>query len=90
MNHIVIYTKNSCPYCERAKALLNSKKAIFDEINIEHNELLLDKMIAMAGGRKTLPQIFIGKTHIGGCDDLYELESGGKLDKLLNDIRVEK
>jgi glutaredoxin 3 len=90
MNHIVIYTKNICPYCERAKTLLNSKKAIFDEINIEHNELLRDKMIAMAGGRKTVPQIFIGKAHIGGCDDLYELESRGELDKLLDDVRVEK
>ena len=83
MKPVVIYTTNYCPYCVRAKTLLKQKGVQFEEIDVTHHEDLREEMIHKAGGRKTVPQIFIGETHVGGCDDLYALENEGKLDGLL-------
>ena len=83
MPHVVIYTKSWCGYCTRAKALLARKGVKFWEIEISDDEALRDEMVARAGGRRTVPQIFIGETHVGGCDDLYLLESEGRLDAFL-------
>lgn len=82
MKKIVIYTTTVCPYCVRAKALLERKKAIYQEINVEDSKSR-EEMIQKAGGRRTVPQIFIGDFHVGGCDDLYELDRQGELDKIL-------
>lgn len=83
MPNILVYTKPTCPYCKRAKALLHQKGVSFKEMNIQGNDAIREAMIAAAHGRTTVPQIFINNTHIGGCDDLYALESQGKLDPLL-------
>ncbi|MBV8940013.1 MAG: glutaredoxin 3 [Alphaproteobacteria bacterium] len=80
---ITIYTKDYCPYCARAKALLTRKGAAFEEIDITQDIALQEEMIKKSGGRRTVPQIFIGDRHIGGCDDLYALNDAGKLDALL-------
>ncbi|WP_010300276.1 glutaredoxin 3 [Candidatus Odyssella thessalonicensis] len=83
MQPVTIYTTQVCPYCVKAKALLNKKGANFTEIDVGQDDALRETMIAKAGGRRTVPQIFIGETHVGGCDDLYALEAEGKLDALL-------
>ena len=83
MPDVVIYSKGWCGYCTRAKALLARKGVAFAEIEIEGDDALRDEMVARSGGRTTVPQIFIGETHVGGCDDLYRLESEGRLDALL-------
>lgn len=83
MSAITIYTKSWCPYCIRAKALLSSKGASFDEIDIEKQPQERARMIERAGGRTTVPQIFIGGHHVGGADDLDALEAAGRLDALL-------
>lgn len=84
MPEITMYTKTVCPYCTRAKMLLNSKGvADIQEINIGSDEQARDAMIARSGGRMTVPQIFIGDHHVGGFDDLYALDQKGELDKLL-------
>ena len=83
MPDVVIYSKSWCGYCTRAKALLARKGVAFAEIEIEGDDALRDEMVARSGGRTTVPQIFIGETHVGGCDDLYRLESEGRLDALL-------
>jgi glutaredoxin 3 len=80
---IVIYTKSTCPYCHAAKALLRSKAAAFDEIGVDGSRDAQAAMAAKAGGRWTVPQIFIGDAHVGGCDDLHALEAAGELDALL-------
>ena len=82
MQKIVIYTTTTCPYCVRAKALLDRKGATYQEISAE-DPSIREEMIQKAGRRKTVPQIFIGDFHVGGCDDLYELEKQGKLDQRL-------
>jgi len=84
MTVIEIYTTPYCPYCQDAKALLKKKAAAFSEIDVSRDRNLRMKMIARAHGRTTVPQIFIGTTHVGGCDDLYALDHAGKLDALLN------
>ena len=81
---IEIYTTPYCPYCLDAKTLLKNKGAAFSEIDVSRDQDLRVKMIARAQGRTTVPQIFIGTTHVGGCDDLYALDDAGKLDALLN------
>ena len=83
MANIEIYTKAFCPYCHRAKALLDRKGASFEEIDISLGGPRREEMIDRAGGRKTVPQIFIDGHHIGGCDDLHALDSAGNLDPLL-------
>ena len=83
MPEITIYTTPTCPYCQRAKSLLKRKNASFTEIDVSGNYALREKMSERAHGRRTVPQIFIGNTHVGGCDDLHDLEDAGKLDALL-------
>ena len=82
MASVSIYTTGYCPYCTRAKDLLKRKGASYTEINAE-DDAVREAMIARAGGRRTVPQIFIGETHVGGFDDLYALDKSGKLDALL-------
>jgi len=83
LSKIRIYTTPICPYCYRAKALLEQKGAEFEEIDVFMDA---DKRVEMeqASGRYTVPQVFIGDTHVGGCDDLYALDAKGGLDPLLN------
>lgn len=83
MQKIIIYTTNTCPYCVRAKALLDRKGAKYEEINVE-DPILREAMTKKANGRKTVPQIFIGDFHVGGSDDLHELDKQKKLDELLS------
>lgn len=84
MAAIEIYTTPYCPYCIAAKELLRRKGADFIEIDVARNGDLRARMVERAGGRMTVPQIFIGPTHVGGCDDLYALDEAGGLDPLLN------
>ncbi|MBB4040646.1 glutaredoxin 3 [Microvirga flocculans] len=83
MPPITIYTKSWCPYCSAAKKLLSEKGAAFTEIDIEKTPEARAEMIQRAMGRSTVPQIFIGETHVGGCDDLYALDDRGQLEPLL-------
>lgn len=83
MPKIEIYTKFTCGYCARAKALLDAKGAPFEEFEISNGGPKREEMISRAHGRTTVPQIFIDGRHIGGCDDLYALEADGRLDPLL-------
>jgi glutaredoxin 3 len=83
MQQITIYTKQTCPYCAAAKDLLRKKNAAFNEISVDGDYEKQKAMGEKAGGRMTVPQIFIGSTHVGGCDDLYALEAAGTLDPLL-------
>ena len=85
MQPVVIYTKAYCPYCSAAKDLLKSKGAAFEEISVDGDRAGQAAMAAKANGRSTVPQIFVGSTHVGGCDDLYELDQRGALDALLAD-----
>lgn len=85
MNSIVIYTKGYCPFCHAAKALLQSKGVDYQEFDITGDAEKRQEMIGKAG-RTTVPQIFIAEAHIGGYDDLAELESQGGLDKLLKRV----
>jgi GrxC family glutaredoxin len=80
---IHIYTTNNCPFCVKAKLLLNKKKIIFFEIDVSNDEALREKMSAMANGVRSVPQIFADNVHIGDCDKIYKLEQEKKLDKLL-------
>ena len=80
---IEIYSTLFCPFCVRAKQLLDAKKVGYDEIDITAKLNLRKKMIARTGGRTSVPQIFIGGRHNGGCDELVSLERSGQLDKLL-------
>jgi glutaredoxin 3 len=81
--NIEIYTSPYCGYCYRAKALLNEKGAAFTEIDVMADGARRAEMLARANGQRTVPQIFIDGRHIGGCDDLYALDSADKLDPLL-------
>ena len=83
MPKIRIYTTRICPYCVRAKQLLKKKNAAYEEIDVSDDEDLRAEMTRLAGGVRTVPQIFIGETHVGGCDELYALERAGKLDGLM-------
>jgi glutaredoxin 3 len=83
MPRIEIYTKAFCPYCSRAEALLRSKGAEFEEFDITMGGPKRTEMLERANGRSTVPQIFIGDRHIGGSDDLAELDRSGELDTLL-------
>ena len=83
MAPVLIYTTRYCPYCHSAKDLLARKGAAFTEIDVSGDREGRQKMIARANGRTTVPQIFIGETHVGGCDELYELDEAGRLDPLL-------
>lgn len=83
MPKVEIYTKATCPYCIRAKMLLQQKGVALDEIGVDFGGEKKQEMIQRTGGRMTVPQIFIGGKHVGGCDDLFELESAGRLDEML-------
>ena len=80
---VEIYTRTFCSYCWRAKMLLESKGIEYKEIAVDFGGELKQVMVQRASGRTTVPQIFIGELHVGGCDDLIELEREGKLDQLL-------
>ncbi|WP_416421994.1 glutaredoxin 3 [Pseudomonas sp. App30] len=82
MSHVVVYSSDWCPYCMRAKALLESKGVAFEEIRVDGQPQVRAAM-AQKAGRTSVPQIWIGEQHVGGCDDLYALERAGKLDALL-------
>ena len=79
---VTVYTSNWCPYCQRAKSLLTQKNVVFNEINVEDDVKVREEMIARSN-RNTVPQIFIGDKHVGGCDDLIELDRSGELDRLI-------
>lgn len=83
MKKVVIYTTDYCPYCVRAKRLLDQKHVSYEEIDVTHDQSLRDEMMKKAEGRRTVPQIFINEKPIGGCDDLHALDAAGKLDPLL-------
>lgn len=87
MADIDIYTIRYCPYCQDAKELLSRKGVAFHEIDATGDRGVRKQMIARANGRSTFPQIFIGGTHIGGCDDLYALDEAGELDPLLAGVK---
>jgi glutaredoxin 3 len=80
---VEVYSTSYCPYCMRAKALLRSKGVVFEEIDVTNDPALRAKMVERAGGRRTVPEIFINGEIIGGCDELYMLELSGELDTLL-------
>ncbi|WJR78091.1 glutaredoxin 3 [Bradyrhizobium sp. NP1] len=84
MTAIEIYTRPGCGYCSAAKSLLSRKKATFTEFDIAKNPTWRQEMYDRAGAGSTFPQIFIGTTHVGGCDELYALDREGKLDVMLN------
>ena len=82
MSAITIYTTPTCPYCHAAKALLTSKGLSYNEINVQNDRATAIALMERTG-RRTVPQIYIGETHVGGFDDLNALETAGRLDPLL-------
>lgn len=84
MPPVTIYTTSLCPYCHAAKRLLKQKAIDFQEIDVSSNMKERHALSVKAGGSTTVPQIWIGAHHVGGCDDLYALEDSGQLDKLLH------
>jgi len=82
---VEMYYWTTCPYCARAKGLLESKNIEYTGYDITGDEEARAKMVERTGGPKTVPQIFINDKHVGGCDDLHALENNGKLDEMLND-----
>jgi glutaredoxin 3 len=83
MKPVTVYTTMFCPYCTRALALLEQKGAAVTEIAAGMDAKKKAEMMERSGGRRTFPQIFIGETHVGGCDDLHALEAEGRLDTML-------
>ena len=83
MKPVEIYTTQICPYCAMAKRLLQKKGVAYTEIDVGRDAGLRVKMTERAGGRRSVPQIFIGGQHVGGCDDLHDLDDAGRLDTLL-------
>jgi len=79
---VTMYISDWCPYCRRARDLLTEKNANLSEINVEDDLKFREEMIARSN-RRTVPQIFVGDKHVGGCDDLFELDRSGELDRLL-------
>ncbi len=84
MKKVTVYTKPLCPFCARAISLLTEKGVEIDEISAAFDRDKREEMLAKSNGQRTYPQIFIGETHIGGCDDLMALERAGELDGMLN------
>lgn len=84
MKPVIVYSSDYCPYCMRAKYLLESKGVAFEEIKVDGKPQVRAEMTQKAG-RTSVPQIWIGSTHVGGCDELHALEGAGKLDALLAD-----
>ena len=83
MPKVTIYTTPFCPYCTMAKRLLSGKAVAYDEIDVSRDAAARDALVTKSGGRRTVPQIWIGDRHVGGYDDLYALDRGGQLDTLL-------
>ncbi|MFD1695906.1 glutaredoxin 3 [Roseibium aestuarii] len=83
MANVTIYTRQLCGFCTAAKRLLDKKGVKYTEHDATFDQGLKKEMIQKANGRSTFPQIFIGSTHVGGCDDLHDLDRAGKLDRLL-------
>ena len=83
MKNVTIYTTQACPYCMKAKKLLDSKGVSYEELRVDLNPELIEEAIEKSGGLRTVPQIFIEDLHVGGCDDLYALDAEKKLDNLL-------
>ncbi|MBV8765870.1 MAG: glutaredoxin 3 [Hyphomicrobiales bacterium] len=83
MREVTIYTRAWCPYCHDAKALLTRKGIDFTEIEIDKQPERRAEMLERSGGQRTVPQVFVGEIHVGGCDDLYALDEEGGLDPLL-------
>lgn len=84
MSKVTIYTTTLCPYCHMAKELLRSKCVLYEEVDVTGKTALRAEMCEKAGGRNTVPQIWVGEHHVGGCDDLMCLDRAGKLDPLLS------
>lgn len=84
MPKVTIYTAGFCPYCHMAKEILRAKGVPYEEIDVTGKSELRSQMSSRAGGKSTVPQIWIGDTHVGGCDDLCCLERAGKLDAMLS------
>ena len=82
---VTLYMSDWCPYCQRARGLLTRKNVVISEINVEDDIELREQMIARSN-RRTVPQIFIGDKHVGGCDDLFELDRSGELDRLIQGV----
>lgn len=83
MAKIEIYSSDHCPYCVKAKLLFDKKNVPYDEIDVTNDDQARKDLLVKANGMRTVPQIFIDDKHIGGCDDLYALDSKGELDSLL-------
>jgi glutaredoxin 3 len=83
MPKVIVYTRSWCPYSRHATALLTRKGVEFTEIDIDKEPQRRTEMLERAGGRRTVPQVFVGSTHVGGCDDLHALDAEGGLDPLL-------
>jgi glutaredoxin 3 len=79
---VTMYVSDWCPYCQRAKSLLAEKQIVFNEVNVEDDVKFREEMMARSN-RRTVPQIFIGDKHVGGCDELYALDHSGELDRLI-------
>ncbi|MBO0347498.1 glutaredoxin 3 [Roseibium limicola] len=84
MAKVTIYTRQLCGFCTAAKKLLDKKGVAYTEHDATFDQKLKKEMVQKANGRSTFPQIFVGSTHVGGCDELHELERSGTLDKLLS------
>lgn len=84
MAEVIVYSKAICPYCDRAKQLLTAKGVEYSEKRVDQDAAILEEMLSMSEGRRTVPQIFINGKGIGGFDDMWALEQAGELDKLLN------
>jgi len=82
---VTMYISGWCPYCQRARGLMSGKGLTFEEINVDDDVKLREEMVARSG-RRTVPQIFIGDRHIGGCDELFALDGSGELDRLIREV----
>ncbi len=85
MKRVEIYTTRTCPFCVAAKRLLDKKGVSYEETDVGADPSLRQAMTARAGGKRSVPQIFIGDIHVGGCDDLHALDAKGHLDPMLAD-----
>jgi glutaredoxin 3 len=90
MSGITIYSSMLCGFCHRAKQLLNQKDLAFDEIDVGERPEAYQEMLKISNGSSSVPQIFIGNTHVGGCDDLFRMNSNGELDGLLAELNLER
>ena len=83
MRKIIIFTTPYCPFCVKAKTLLNKKKVIYEEIDLSVNPEKFEEMLSKSNGARTVPQIFVNGEHIGDCDHIHNLDQKGELDKIL-------